>query len=448
MAQAYERGGGSRAELERIIFAQLGKGPWSPGRKGRGSSSTDRGDQADTSTNDEQVQPVVDPTQEAPASTDPRGDAYERSLELEEREAMMKEKERSLCEREEQLRRERVGLETLRDERRREEREQRRRWEEEFERKQLELKEWRDERERLEQAGQWNREAFAERMNRDIDKRQELAVERERGALVEARRNEYYRLAATGLETLVREDPKKRLLTCIPAFKDAGKKETARSAEVEAVKRKLFCDEQNLKKKREALISKIRETDQEGQQLKERKRALDLSLGGQSTSEMGPPAGPPIKRHKSLPPCINKLPKLQPIPLPPTRERQVTNDPLPLIYPKPEPLRNVPIKALKPPMPPMPVQPPTVRRRDYATMSRVAIFDGKDRHPYTSHFRVTDKYQFEPDVYNLSAWAPKPTGPSAKPTVFSPEAVGKPKKVTKPLEQLMAEMTADPERDD
>ena len=162
---------------------------------------------------------------------------------------------------------------------------------------------------------------------------------------------------------------------------------------------------------------------------------------------MGPPSKPPIKRHKSLPPCVNKLPKLDMYPLPPTRERQTTTDPLPLIYPMKEvPLKNTPIQPLNPPIPPLIAQPPTVRRKDFVAMSRAAVFDAKDRHPYSSHFRVTDTYRWVPEPYDISTWAPKPTPPSAKVTVYTPETVGAPEKVNKPLEQLMAEMAADLEK--
>ena len=447
VAQAFERGGGSRLELENIAFAQLGTGPWSPTRKGRWSKSANPVDPSDTSTNEEEVQRVVRPKKEAASSTASCGEAYERSLQLERREAEMKEKERVLREKEEQVKKDKKDVEVMREEGRREERRRLERLEAETQKKQQELKEWREERERQEKAGEWTREAYVERVNKEIDRNNALAEERRRHELSNARHYDYRRVAASDPETLVMEDSRKRLLTRIPAFADAGKTDSAIPAHVAAVKRKLFCDEVLLKEKREELIAKIRETDREGERLKERKRALNDSIQTQDPKKMGPPSKPPIKRHKSLPPCVNKLPKLDMYPLPPTRERQTTTDPLPLIYPMKEvPLKNTPIQPLNPPIPPLIAQPPTVRRKDFVAMSRAAVFDAKDRHPYSSHFRVTDTYRWVPEPYDISTWAPKPTPPSAKVTVYTPETVGAPEKVNKPLEQLMAEMAADLEK--
>ena len=85
------------------LFAQLGSSPWSPTQKGRWSKPADQVDPTDTSTNDEEVQKVVKPKREAASSTASCGEAYEKSLELEKREAAIKEKERVLREKEEQL---------------------------------------------------------------------------------------------------------------------------------------------------------------------------------------------------------------------------------------------------------------------------------------------------------------------------------------------------------
>merc|ERR1711980_79587 len=123
------------------------------------------------------------------------------------------------------------------------------RLEAETQRKQQELKEWREERERQEKAGEWSREAYVERMNKEIDRNNALAEERRRHELSDARHYDYRRVAASDPETLVMEDSRKRLLTRIPAFADAGKTDSATLAHVAAVKRKLFCDEVLLKEK-------------------------------------------------------------------------------------------------------------------------------------------------------------------------------------------------------